>query len=534
MKHRTRGTLHQIGAVTVGAAITLGAFAVQAEVVFHRGNTGEPETLDPHRTSTTYEAHILHDLLEGLVVHAADGSLVPGAAESWEVSEDGLQYVFTIRDDATWSNGDAVTADDFAFSLQRILTPDTGAKYANILFPIKDAEKINTGEVPADQLGVAALDDKTLQITLESPTPFFLELLTHQTGLPVHKGQVEAHGDDFVQPENYVTNGAYKLTEVVPQAHIKAERNEFYWDNDNVQVDTIFYYPTEDRAAALRRFQAGEIHVNNDVPQDQVRWMRENIAEEFKASPRLGTYYYALDMRDPNLADPKVRQALSMAIDREFLVEEITGAGQVPAYSFVPPGTNNYDEPAIADYASQSMIDREEKAIELLTEAGFGPDNPLELEIRYNTSENHKQVALAIADMWAPLGVEVTLLNTDVATHYGYLRDKGEFQVARAGWIGDYNDPQNFLFMVESDNDGFNYANYDNAEYDALMDQAAATIDLDERATILRQAEELFMADLPFIPIYHYVNLELVSDKIEGWEQNLQGRHLTRYVKLEQ
>ena len=533
MKHTTRTMLRRLGTATVGAGMALGSFAVQAEVVFHRGNTGEPETLDPHRTSTTYESNILQDLLEGLVMQDASGSVVAGAAERWDISEDGLEYVFYIREDAKWSNGDPVTASDFAFSFRRIMTPDTGAKYANILFPIKDAEGVNNGEVPAENLGVEVLDDKTLKITLESATPYFLELLTHSTGLPVHQGQVEAHGDDFVRPENYVSNGAYKLVEVVPQAQIKAVRNDLYWDNDNVQVDTVYYYPTEDRAAALRRFQAGEIHVNNDVPQDQVRWMRENLPEEFKASPRLGTYYYALNMQDPNLTDPRVRRALSMAIDREFLVEEITGAGQVPAYSFVPPGTNNYGEPAIADYADQSMIDREEEAIRLLTEAGFGPDNPLELEIRYNTSENHKQIALAIADMWAPLGIEVKLFNTDVATHYAYLRDGGEFQVARAGWIGDYNDPQNFLFMVESDNTGFNYPKYNSTEYDALMDKAATTIDLDERAEILRQAEDLFMADLPFIPIYHYVNLELVSNKVKGWEQNLQGRHLTQFVRLE-
>ena len=311
-----------------------------------------------------------------------------------------------------------------------------------------------------------------------------------------------------------------------------AVKNEFFHAADEVQVDKVYYYPIEDRSTALRRFQAGEIHTNNDVPSDQIAWLMENMPDEFRNPSRLGTYYYALDHRHEAIGDPRVRQALSMAIDREFIVEEITGGGEVPANSFVPPGTGNYGEPAFADFTDMSMVDREDRAIELLTEAGYGPDNPLTLELRYNTSENHKKVALAIADMWAPLGVNVELLNTDVATHYAYLRDGGEFAVARAGWIGDYNDPQNFLFMVESDNDGFNYAKYDNAEYDALMDQAAATIDLEARAEVLRQAEELFMRDLPFIPIYHYVNLELVSEKVEGWEDNIQGRHLTRYVRI--
>ena len=508
------------------------ALAAQAEVVYHRGNTGEPETLDQHRTSTTYESNILSDLYEGLVTIDAAGETVPGTAESWTISDDGRVYTFTIREDAKWSNGDPVTAGAFVFSLQRILNPATGAKYANILYPIENAENVNNGDLEPSALGVEALDDRTLEITLRQPTPYFLELLTHQTGLPVHQASVEQFGDEFVKPGNMVSNGPFVLVEVAPQAHVMSVKNEFYHDADSVEIDKVYYYPIEDRSTALRRFQAGELHTNNDVPSDQIAWLKENMPTEFRNPPRLGTYYYALDHRHEAISDPRVRQALSMAIDREFIVEEITGGGEVPANSFVPPGTGNYGEPAFADFTTMSMVDREDRAIELLTEAGYGPDNPLTLELRYNTSENHKKVALAIADMWAPLGVNVELLNTDVATHYAYLRDGGAFAIARAGWIGDYNDPQNFLFMVESDNTGFNYAQYNNPEYDALMDQAAATIDLEARAGVLRQAEELFMRDLPFIPIYHYVNLELVSEKVEGWEDNIQGQHLSRYVRI--
>ena len=517
----------------LASAVVLGSVvAANAQVVYHRGNTGEPETLDQHRTSTTYEAHLLRDLYEGLVIYDAAANVVPGAAESWEVSDDGTVYTFTIREDARWSNGDPLTAADFVFSFQRIMDPGTGAKYANILYPLMNGEAINTGEAETTALGVEALDEKTLQITLEAPTPFFLELLTHQTGLPVHPASVEAHGNDFIRPENMVSNGAYQLVEWVPNAHILMERNEHFHAADTVQIDQVYFYPTEDRSAALRSFRAGELHSNNDVPHDQISWLRENLPENFRAAAYLGTYYYALNHEDPIIGDPDVRRALSLAIDREFIVEEITGGGEVAAYSFVPPGIGNYDDPAFADYMGVPMAERVEEAVELMTEAGYGPDNPVTVELRYNTSENHRKVALAIADMWAPLGVNIELFNTDVATHYAHLRDRGDFDVARAGWIGDYSDPQNFLFMVESDNTGFNYARYENPEYDALMDEAAATVDLDARAELLFQAEELFMEDLPFLPIYYYASLNLVADNLEGWEDNIQNVHATRFLSI--
>ena len=510
------------------------SFAASAEMVYHRGNAADPETLDQHKTSTVYEAHILRDLYEGLVIYNSKAEVIPGVAESWSVSDDGTVYTFKLRGDAKWSNGDPVVAGDFVYSLQRIMTPETGAKYANILYPVKNAEKINKGEAKPDTLGVKAVDDTTLEITLESATPYFLELLTHQTGLPVHPATVDKHGSDFVRPENIVTNGAYVLAEFIPNSHVKSVKNAEFHSAGDVKIDTVFYYPTEDRGAALRRFQAGELHSNNDAPTEQIKFMRENLGDQFRVAPYLGTYYYAVKADKAPFEDVRVRQALSMMIDREFIAEEIWGGAMVAGYSFVPPGIGNYNDPAFADYKDMSMLDREEKAAALLKEAGFGPDKPLNVEIRYNTSENHKNTAVAIADMWKPLGVEVSMLNTDTKTHYAHLRDKGDYDVARAGWIGDYSDPQNFLFMVESDNDGFNYANYNNPEYDALMDQAAAETDLDKRANILKQAEEIFMRDLPFIPLMYYGSLSLVSDKLEGWEDNIQNVHPTRFMAIKE
>ncbi len=519
--------------MTATLLLTMSSF-VAAEVVYHRGNTGDPETLDQHKTSTTYEAHILRDLFEGLTAYNAKGETVPGVAKSWTISDDGVTYTFSLRTDAKWSNGDSVTADDFEYSLRRIMNPETGAKYANILYPIKNAESVNKGELTPDQLGVKAMDDYTLEITLGAPTPYFLDLLTHQTGLPVHPASVEKYGLDFVKPENSVSNGAYMLEEFIPNSHLKATKNPYFHDAANVQIETIMFYPTEDRSAALRRFQAGELHSNNDAPTEQVKFMRETLGDQFRVAPFLGTYYYALNHNDEALSNPDVRQALSMSIDREYLAEEIWGGVMVPAYSFVPPGIGNYNDPATVNFVDVPMIDREDRAAELLNAAGYGPDNPVSLKINYNTSENHKNTAVAIADSWKPLGVEITLENTDVATHYAMLRDKADFDVARAGWIGDYSDPQNFLFMVESDNDGFNYANYDNPEYDGLMDKAALEVNIEKRAAILKQAEEIFLRDLPFIPILFYGSMSMVSDKLKGWEDNIQNVHPTRYLSIVQ
>ena len=521
-------------ALSTALLVALSAPAI-AQSVYVRGNTADPETLDQHKTSTTYEANVLRDLYEGLVVYDAKAEVVPGVAESWEVSDDGLTYTFTLREDAKWSNGDPVTAEDFVYSFQRIMTPETGAKYANILYPIKGAEAVNKGEAEPVEMGVKAIDERTLEITLENPTPFFLELLTHQTGLPVHRPSVEEHGDDFVRPENMVTNGAYTLAENTPNAQIVVKKSDTFHDAENVAIDEVRFLPTEDRSAALRRFQAGEILSNNDVPQEQVAFMRENLEGQYRVSPYLGTYYYSIKADKPPFDDVRVRQALNMAIDREFLAEEIV-PDFLPATSFVPEGISNYGsgEAPKFDFLEMDILDREDKAKALLEEAGFGPDNPLTVEISYNTSENHKNVATAIADMWKPLGVEVTLSNTDTATHYAGLRDGADYDVARAGWIGDYNDPQNFLFLYESDNLGFNYSRYNNPEYDALLDEAAAETDLEARAEILKKAERMLLDEVGVIPLLYYTSQVLVSPKLKGWEDNIQNAHASRWMSIEE
>ena len=511
------------------------AGAANAQTTYYRGSAGDPETLDPHKTSTVYEAAILRDMLEGLVINDGVGEVVPGVATDWEVSDDGTTYTFNLREDAAWSNGDPVTAEDFAYSLRRIMDPATGAKYATVLYPILNAEAVNKGEMDPSELGVRAVDDTTLQIKLEQPTPYFIELLTHQTGLPVHPASVEEHGADFVQAENYVSNGPYTLTSFTPNDKLVLEKNPEFHAADEVTIDRIEYLPFEERATCLRRFEAGEVHSCQEVPREQIASMQERLGDQLRIAPYLGTYYYALNTEKPPLDDVRVRQALSMAIDREFLADEIFSGSMLAGYSLVPPGIGNYleDAPEL-EYADMAMLDREDEAIRLLEEAGFGPDNPMELEISYNTAEDHRNAATAIAEMWRPLGVEVTFNARDVAAHYAMLRDEKSHQVARAGWIGDYSDPQNFLFLNMSDNPGFNYGNYNNPEYDELMEQAEQEQDLQKRAEILAEAERVFLRDVPQVPILHYSSTSLVSPKLKGWEDNVRNVHPTRFLSIEE
>jgi len=507
--------------------------ALAQEVVYNRGNDTDPETLDHHKTSTVVTGNLFRDLYEGLVIHNAKAEVVPGVAESWEISDDGLVYTFHLRPAAKWSNGDPVTANDFVFAFRRLQDPKTAAPYANMHFVIKGAEAVNKGEGKPEDMGLRAVDDHTLEITLANPAPYFLELLTHQTGYPLHQASVEQHGDQFVQPGNLVTNGAYTLDSFTPNDKLVMKKNQNFHDAANVQIDMINYIPFEDRSACLRRFEAGEVQSCSDIPAEQMDYMRQNLGDQVRIAPYLGTYYLPVKVKKEKLSDPRVRQAISMAIDRDFLAKEIWRDSMIPAYSLVPPGIGNYGDPVYLEYKDQDLLDREDAAKKLLEEAGVG-EGQLTVELRHNTGSNHKNTMTAIADMLKNIGVNATIVEMEGTGYFDYMKQDGDFDLTRAGWIGDYSDPQNFLFLFESDNLGFNYPRWENAEYDALMDKAAATVDLQERAAVLRQAEELFLKELPAIPILYYSSRSLVSSKLKGWEDNIQNTHPTRFLSLEQ
>jgi oligopeptide transport system substrate-binding protein len=505
------------------AAILAGPVGIIAPAaagnVLRMANMSEPETLDPHKTSTVIESNILRNLFEGLVVLDPSGNVAPGVAESYAVSEDGLTYTFRLRDNGRWSNGDPVTAEDFVYSLRRIEDPKTRSQYAEVLYPIKNAEEVNTGKAAVTKLDVAALDARTVRIILKAPTPYFLQLLTHQTSLPVNGKEIARLGEDWLKPGKMVSNGAYMLDDVKPNAHIRIVKNPHYWDAAKVTIDTVVFDPSEDRAAVLKRYRAGEFDVlYNDLPNDQLGWLRQNMPKELHIAPYAGVYYYALNTTKPPFNDKRVRLALSMAVNREILVEKITGAGELPAYGFVPDGTAGYT-PRRVKWQAMPQAAREAAAQKLMTEAGYGPGRPLQFQLLYNTSENHKRIAIALAAMWKKINVNVELVNTEFKVQIANLR-LGDFQMGRAGWIADYNDAQNYLFLSQTSTKQQNYARFSNPEYDRLMDEASVTGDAARRADLLEQAEGILLEEMPVIPIYFYVSKNLVSPKVTGWRDN--------------
>jgi oligopeptide transport system substrate-binding protein len=516
---------------TLFAALMLMAASLPAaaEMVYNRGNSADPESLDPHKTSTVYEAHLLRDLFEGLVMQDATSGLIPGAAESWTISPDGTVYTFKLRPDAVWSNGDPVTADDFVYSFRRLQDPATAAEYASMLYVLKNGEEVNTGKAKPETLGVRAIDPKTLEVTLKAPTPYFLEMLTHQSTYPVHRASIEKLGADWIKAGNLVSNGAFTLKEFVPNDHIKLVKNPKFHAANEVKLDVVNYIPTEDRSTAIKRYEAGELDSNDDLPTEQLADLKKKFGDQVKLGPYLGTYYYAIKTDKAPWTNPKLRRAISLIIDRDFLAEKVWQNSMLPAYSMVPPGIEGY-QPAMADYASMSQLDREDEAKKILTELGYGPDKPLKLEIRYNTSENHKNTAVAIQEQLKPFGIEVSLVNSDTKTHYGLLEQKGNYDLARAAWIADYKDPESFL-GISRKSSGNNYANYDSPEFEKRMNEAAAAGgNPEKRMKELNEAEATLVGDLPNVPLLYYSYHDIVSPKLKGWQPNVMDVHPSRFI----
>jgi oligopeptide transport system substrate-binding protein len=500
--------------------------------IWRRGASGDPGSLDPHKATTVLEANVLAELFEGLVVLDAEGKIVPGVAQSWTISPDRTVYRFTFRPDARWSNGDKVVPADFVFAFRRLMNPATGAEYANILYTLKNAQLVNAGKLPVTALGVRAVSDSVLELTLEHPVPYLLEQLTHLTALPLNPRNVETYGNSFTKPGHLVSNGPFMLKAFFPNDQLVLVKNPYFHDQAKVKLQEEIFIPLEDRSAALRRFMAGEIDSYDDVPVEQIRFIRAHLGDEYKDAPYLGSYAYAIDTRTPPFNDVRVRQALSMVIDRTFLADKIWGGSMQAGYSFVPDGIESYGTPSMVTWKDMDLFAREDAAKKLLQEAGYGPGGkPLRVEIRFNTSENHKATAVAIANMWKQLGVTTTLYEMDATSFFAALHSPAPYNVARFGWFADYADAQNYLFLGQSDNPGLNVAHYDNPAFDALMRKAAAS-DGAGRIAILHQAESLLLNDEPYIPLLFARSHNLVSKRLQGWHTNVLDHHPGRYISI--
>ena len=492
--------------------------------VLHLGNGAELQSLDPHRSEDVSSSNVHRDIYEGLINEAPNGDLVPGVAASWTVSDDGRTYVFNLRPEARWSNDDPVTAKDFVFSLQRGVDPATVSVYSYILTPIRNADEITAGKLPPTDLGVRAVDEHTLEITLANSTPYFLGLLTHSMTYPVHRASLERYGEQFTRPGNLVGNGAFKLDEWVVQSHLKLVRNPYYWDNANTKLDEVWFYPTEDQSAELQRFRARELDMTDTIPTTQLALIRENLAAELKIVPYLGSYYYGFNVTRPPFKDnPQLRRALSLAVNRDIITQQILGAGQQTAYGFVPP-VANYTQQQMPE-AAWTQAEREAEAKRLYAEAGYSMAQPLRTQIMYNTQDDHRRLAVTIASMWKQvLGVETEILNQEWKVFIDTRNQKKDTQVYRQGWIGDYNDAFTFAELLRS-TAGQNDTGYSNPEYDRLVAASQTELDLAARARLLEEAERVLLADMPIMPLYFYVRMHLTQQWVGGFEPNIMDHH---------
>jgi len=498
--------------------------------VLHRGNSGEPQTLDPHRSEGVPGANVLRDLFEGLTTTSPDGRIVPGAAGRWDISRDGLTYTFYLREDARWSNGEPVTAADFVFSFRRAVAPDTAAAYGRMLAPIEHAERILAGNAPPETLGIEALNERTVQIRLASPTPYFLGLLTHPTTFPVHPPSLDMHGDNFSRPGTLVSNGAFELVEWTPRSTLVLARNPHYHGADGVFLQRVVYHPIEDENAEFKRFRAGDLAWTDQVPSTLFQWLETRYPGALSVSPWFGTYYFGFNLtREPFQDSLELRQALTLAIDREILTNKVTRFGEIPSFTLVPEGLPDY-EPPMPDYAFLTQDQREEMARARYREAGYSESRPLEVELRYNTSENHRKIAVAIAAMWKQvLGVRTRLVNEEFRVFLQNRELKRETEVFRAGWIGDYQDAFTFLELFHSEHRR-NDSGYANPRFDRLLARIAEERIQARRRNLMVEAERMLLADQVVLPVYTYVTKRLVNPLLKGWEPNVMDIHPSRQM----
>lgn len=481
-------------------------------------NGSEVASLDPHKVEGVPESNVILNLLEGLVYTDVDGKVTPGVAKNW-VNDNYITWIFTLRDDAKWSDGTPVTAEDFVYSWQRLADPATGSPYSSYLQNayILNADAILAGKKPVNELGVKALDPHHLQVTLSHPVPYFVDMLSHTAMKPVNKQTIEKHGDKWTQPQNFVGNGAYLLDKWVVNERIVVKRNPLYWNNVQSQIDQATFLAISSEVSDINRYRSGETDISNSaIPPALYQKMKQEKPNELYVRPYLCTFYYEINNKRPPFNDPRVREAIKLGLDRETITNKIINQGQTVAYGFTPTFINNGNfEPP--QWASLPAEQRYQRARELLAEAGYTKENPLKFSLLYNTSDQNKQQAIVAASMWQKnIGAKVTLQNQEWKTSL-QSRHEGQYDVARATWCADYNEPTAFLNMMLTDNSN-NTGFYSNATFDALLAQALTAQDEQARHQIYQQAEALLDKDSALVPVYYRVSARMVKPTVSGFK----------------
>ncbi|NNL19010.1 MAG: peptide ABC transporter substrate-binding protein [Boseongicola sp.] len=542
MKHIRKTALATLIATTMLASPILAAGthpttgeALAEDQTFTYRVLDEHSSVDPQVVEDVTGAEIVRDLFEGLMNQDEDGNLVPGVATGFTTNDDKTVYTFTLRDGAKWSNGDPVVAGDFVYAWQRAVDPELSSPYAWYMeiTAIENAAEIIGGNAPITDLGVRAIDDSTLEVTLSAPLPYFATMTTHATMFPAPRSVIEAHGSEWTKPENIVSNGAYVLTEHLPNERSVRTRNPMYWDNENTILEQVVALVINDENVALTRYMAGELD-RTEVPAGQFPRLKAENPEEAISFPRLCNYYYTFNLSEDGpeeFKDVRVRKALAMAVDRKIIVENVLAGGQPEAYSFTPAAVADFEPPA-SEMASMTQAERDAKAKELLAEAGFGPDNPLKFNMIYNTSESHKKIAVAMSQMWKQkLGVEAELGNMEWKV---FLETRGnqDFELARGAWCGDYNEASTFLDLLTSPS-GYNDGKFSSAEIDSLMTQARTA---SETSDLYTRVEAIIAQEQPVIPIYHYAGVYMMDSDVGNWpvnnvEQNWYSKNLYKLAE---
>ncbi len=508
------------------ACLLLAAATATAAGVLTRGIGNEPDSLDPHQAIGTSASIVLYDLFEGLVTVNAAGKIIPGCAQSWIVDADGRGILFTLRPNLRWSDGTPLTAADFEYSLRRLLLPETAARYASFLYPLKNARAVNTGRVAPTALGVRALDARTLRLDFEMPSPQMLEVLSGIAAVPVPRHAIELAGREWTRPGKMVSNGAFQLAEVVPRASLRVRRNAQYRDAAVVSLDEVRYLAIDDEGASLRRFQIGELQVAVRFPVERLEAVRAQSGAMLHTTTGFGTNLLLVNLRDPALGDPRLRRALSLALDRDVLTSKVLrGSGQ-PTFTLVPDAISDYPTPPIADAVLTPQV-RQATARALAAAAGR-PATALRL--LYPSDGKSRGLALAMLAMWRAAGIQVDIQSQDLTSVIASART-GQYQLALYAWYSSFDDPSTFLDLIATKTRG-SLTGYGSTEFDRRFQSGNALLDPSARGAALAATEALALADYPVIPVFHSVNLRLVSARVTGWIDNPRGANLSRYLGI--